>query len=145
MKNYLFTILCLLLLSQTAIAKDQITVETLAQGNTSWDGGPFKYPKNDPEITVSKITIPHGFKIPLHCHPVPLAAYIIKGKLEVIKESGQKKIFKQGDGLIEVMNTWHKGQSLAKITELVVFYAGSKQFPLTLKKGDTDKLTKKCN
>ena len=145
MKILLFFIMGLLIASQNVLADDKATADILRQGSVSWDGANVQYPDGMAEISIVKISVPQGVKIPLHCHPVPLAAYVLEGTLEVIKSSGEKKIFRQGEAFIEVMNTWHKGSGVGKDTELIVFYAGKKDLPLSINMNGDPALASTCN
>jgi len=92
-----------------------------------------KYPKSQPEITVLQITIPPGTTLPLHTHPVINAAIILEGTLEVILPNGTKRIFKEGEALIEVVNTAHYGKTVGNESVVVlVVYAGAKDKPTTV-------------
>jgi quercetin dioxygenase-like cupin family protein len=119
----------------------------LHSGSTSWDGGAFSYPDGEPEISIQKITIQtDGEKIvlPVHCHPIPMAGYVLKGSVQVmLKSTGKSRVIKAGEALIEVSNTWHHG-TITEDTELLVFYAGKKGMPNTLKEGDTSPLATGC-
>jgi len=132
------------LFGQSALADEKITVETLAADTRSWDGSVFQYPEGGAEITVAKLSLPSGTKLPLHCHPEPMAAYVLKGEIEVTNASGQTKSFKKGDAFIEVMNRWHKGSVKGKDTQLIVFYAGKKNQPLSISKDGDSSLAGRC-
>ncbi len=128
------------------IAMAEVSSSILAQSNKSWDGNSFKYPQGDAELTVQKIIITASDKevsLSNHCHPVPLAGYILKGSVKVIKPSGEHVFFKSGDALIEVVDTWHKG-IFTENTELIVFYAGKLGMPLTVFKEDNSALSDAC-
>ncbi len=129
----IFTLI-LALLSSNVLAK--LTVDTLLDTKTSWDGGDFSYGQGSAKIIIQKITADtyKDFKS-FHCHTTPLAAYVVKGKVEVVKKSGESRIFKAGDALVEVMNQWHAGK-FNKDTELIVFYANSDQHPLNVYAND---------
>jgi len=131
--------------TQAALASEEVAVEVLTKNSISWDGSPVRYPKQGAEITVMKISVPDGAEIPLHCHPVPLAAYMLSGAIEVVKSSGEKRIFRQGEAFIEVMNQWHQGTGIGAGTELVVFFAGQQNAPVAVKKNATNPLSTDCN
>jgi len=134
-KNLFAVIFSLLLFTNLSLAK--LSVETLVSSDKSWDGNSFKYPKGSPKITIKKILVDadKGFK-GFHCHIIPLAAYIVKGRLEVVKKSGQVKVFKEGDAFVEVMNVWHAGR-FSKGSEIIVFYAGDTKLPFNIYPKDT--------
>ena len=98
----------------------------------SWDGGSFSYPAGQPEITAQILTLDGSKPIPFHCHPVPTMAHVLHGALEVETRSGQRKVFRQGDSLVEVMDTVHRGTVVTAPVELIVFYAGAAGTPITV-------------
>lgn len=144
MKKLIIAVFLLLLTISSGFAQETVSVQVLTKGSSSWDGNPVSYSQGQPELSIVKINIPFDVQLPLHCHPTPLAAYVTKGRLEVIKKSGKKKVFSAGDAFIEVMNSWHKGKGLADDTELIVFYAGTKDIPLTIKPDNEKTDTQLC-
>jgi quercetin dioxygenase-like cupin family protein len=147
MKDYLAAAAWLLLLMQNAVFAGDVSSKILTQGSTSWDGGAIEYPLDKPEITVQKITIDTDGKeltLSIHCHTIPLAAYVLKGSLKVIKATGEEKSFHAGDAFIEVMKSWHKGV-FTEDAELLVFYAGKSGMPLSIKQDSDTELSKSCN
>jgi quercetin dioxygenase-like cupin family protein len=136
----------LLFLLPCSVPAGAIDAAVLQSGSASWDGGAFAYSQGPPEMTVQKITVhPDGrqVELPVHCHPVPIAGYVLKGGVNVITSAGKSKLFKAGEALIEVSNTWHKGV-FTEDTELLVFYAGEKGVPLSVKQGENSPFTKAC-
>ena len=93
-----------------------------------------QYPKGKPEITILKIKIPPKTKLPLHKHPVINAGVLLKGTLTVVTEKDEKLQLKAGDSIIEVVNKWHYGINEGnELAEIIVFYAGVKHSPITVK------------
>ncbi len=130
--------LCLALLvagNVSATESKPVTVEVLAKSTTSWDGSVLpSYPKGKPEVTILKIDIAPGVKLPLHEHPVINAGYLVSGELTVVTQDGEVLELKAGDTLVEVINKWHYGINKGDVTaEIVVFYAGVEGEPLTIK------------
>jgi quercetin dioxygenase-like cupin family protein len=124
----------------------EVKSEILSQGTTSWDGGGFVYPSGTPQLVVQKITVETGgaqYALAEHCHVIPLAAYVLKGGVTVIKPSGERREFTAGDAFIEVVNKWHKGV-FREDTQLLVFYAGSDVAPLSFKPETQSPLAKTC-
>ncbi len=135
----LFCGICLtLLLSSNVLAQDvnTVKVEVLAKTSSSWDGGSLPdYPKGKPEITILRITIPPGVQLPLHKHPVINAGVLLKGELTVVTEGNKTLHLKAGDSIVEVVNKWHHGKNEGnKPAEIIVFYAGIRGTPITIKK-----------
>ena len=139
--NYLYlTIFLLIPMLISAQAEEQVKAEVLKQDTVNWDGGPIAYPSGQAEISVLKVSIPAGSKTALHCHPVPIAAYILSGSVEVITKAGHSHTFNAGDALIEVMNQWHTGYGVSdELTEIIVFYAGAKDVPRSVLESHTPK------
>ena len=112
-----------------------IKVETLVKSDTMWDGTPLPdYPQEKPEITIIKVTIPAKTTLPMHKHPSINAGYMLKGKLTVVSKEGKEKRLQAGDPLIELTNKYHYGKNEGdEDVEIVVFYAGTKGAPLSIK------------
>jgi len=142
MRVLLFLLVGLLLYFQPTYA--EVTVQVLAQNSVTWDGGDFRYPTSLPQITVVKIKVPQGDQIPEHCHPVPLAAYVAKGAIQVTTSAGVQAVFNEGQSFIEVMNRWHRGLGVGTDTELIVVYAGAKNLPLSVDRNGQAELVKGC-
>lgn len=122
---------------------ESISSQVLVQSTHSWDGGEFAYPTGEGQLTVTRIFMPKGSSLPMHCHPVPLAGMVTKGQLEVLKEDGQTRVFGEGAGLIEVSNQWHYGTALEAV-EIVVVYSGSVDLPVTVFKDGYPALVAQC-
>ena len=119
----------------------------LVKESVSWDGGAFEYAtKGKSEITVQRIEIIAGgeeVSLAVHCHTMPLAAYVLKGSVKVVMPSGENKVFMAGEAFIEVMNKWHKG-IFVEDTELIVFYAGKENIALSANNDSSSPLSKYC-
>ena len=113
-----------------------IEVKVLAKTEKTWAGDFLpSYPKGKPEITILRITIPAKEKLPLHEHPVINAGVLLKGTLTVITEDGKTLHLRAGDSIVEVVNKWHYGINEGdESAEIIVFYAGEKGTPITIKK-----------
>lgn len=106
----------------------------ILQTKTTWNGAAIEYPETEsPEITALHIEFAPGSETSWHSHPVPSLAYILSGELEVtLRESGETKIFREGDAFAEVINTWHYGKNIGdEPVKLVVFYIGEEGIKLT--------------
>ncbi len=130
--------ICLTLLLVGHVSANEskpVTVEVLAKSTTSWDGSVLpSYPKGKPEVTILKIDIAPGVKLPLHEHPVINAGYLVSGELTVVTQDDEVLELKAGDTLVEVVKKWHYGINKGDVpAEIVVFYAGVEGEPLTLK------------
>lgn len=133
----LFSALLLLGWSSASMALEanaDIQVQSLLKTSTSWDGSPLHYPSGQAEITALKILIAPKAATGWHQHPVASFGMVVKGDLEVELVNGKRQRFKTGDLLAEVINTPHNGHNVGtEPLELLVFYAGAKDKPLTEK------------
>ncbi|MGB1361597.1 MAG: cupin domain-containing protein [Alphaproteobacteria bacterium] len=133
LKRILISFLILPLFSVVAISA---SVEVLQDTNKAWNG--TKIPSVDiknTQVKVLRIVIKAGEKLPMHKHPVVNVGYLVKGNLNVITEKGKVLKLKAGDSIVEVINQWHYGQNVGTTdAEIVVFYVGDKNQPITIKK-----------
>ncbi|MFT4927188.1 MAG: quercetin dioxygenase-like cupin family protein [Phenylobacterium sp.] len=138
MKYILYALTPLLLTACAATTKPAVQVEVLAKTTKSWNNQTLPaYPTGQPEVTVLRIVIPPDTTLPWHKHPVINAAVILKGKLTVVSKDGQTRHLNSGDALVELVNTWHYGINKSEQdVELIVFYAGTTDLPITVKKPD---------
>jgi quercetin dioxygenase-like cupin family protein len=114
----------------------QAVVEILAKSGASWNGAALPaYPTTTPEITIARVTLlPHSV-LPLHKHPIINAGYLVSGAITVIAESGEERKVRAGDGLIELVNTWHYGRNDGDEPAVIVaVYVGTEGMPLSVKK-----------
>jgi quercetin dioxygenase-like cupin family protein len=108
----------------------------MVQSTLSWDKSELPaYPKGQPEVTILKITIQPGGKLPMHRHPVINAGVMLKGEITVNTEDGKTLVLKAGDPIVELVDKWHYGESSGtEPAEIIVFYAGIQGKPFTVKK-----------
>ena len=138
MKRLICGICLVLLLSSNVLAADANSVQAniLAKTSLSWDGSRLPdYPKDTPEVTILRIKIPPGGQLPVHKHPVISAGVLLNGELTVVTEDNRAFHLKAGDAIVEVVNKWHYGKNEGKETaEIIVFYAGALDMPITIEK-----------
>jgi quercetin dioxygenase-like cupin family protein len=125
----------LLFISACAGNINSITVEQLAKTSKSWDGSTLPhYPKGQPEVTILRIKIPAGSKLEIHNHPVINAGVLLAGELTVVTEDNKTLHLKTGDSIVELVNKKHYGKNEgAQTAEIIVFYAGEVNKPITIK------------
>jgi quercetin dioxygenase-like cupin family protein len=135
MKKFYYIICLVLLFPGHLFAGEEIETNILVKTGMSWDGASLpQYPQQKPEITILRIKIPAGVQLPLHKHPVINAGVLLSGELTVITEDNKTLHLKAGDPIVEVVNTWHYGKNEGdEPAELIVFYAGSPDVPITVK------------
>lgn len=145
MKKLFYGICFALLLSSNALAEDvgavlddvsAVHTDVLAKASLSWDGSLLPgYPKGSPELTILRIKIPPGVHLPLHKHPVINAGVLLSGELTVVTEDNKVLHLKAGESIVEVVDKWHYGINDGdKTAEILVFYAGVFDTPITVKK-----------
>ena len=111
MKSLLFVPLIALLLAPVT-EKKTITRQTLCHSTTSWDGTALPaYGKGQPQITIKRITIPPGVRLPMHKHPVINAGVLLRGTLTVESDEGKKLLLAAGDPIVDLVGRWHRGKS----------------------------------
>lgn len=123
MKKYLIALFAICFSFSASAA----TSEILQKSQASWNKTPLKQMNlTNPEVTVVRIQIPKGEKLPLHQHPILNIGYLTKGELTVHTEKGDVLVLKPGDPIIEVIDTWHYGESTGnEDAEIVVIYVGN--------------------
>ena len=138
MKKFLGGICLILLLTSNVWAQDvnTVKVDVLAKTSKSWDGRDLpNYAKGKPEITILRIKIPPKVQLPLHEHPVINAGVLLKGELTVVTKDKETLHLKAGDSIVEVVDKWHYGKNEGNETaEIIVFYAGVQDTPISIKK-----------
>lgn len=86
-------------------------------------------------MSIRRIIIPPGARLPLHHHPVINAGVLLSGELEVVKEGGPTLRLKAGDPIIEMVDSLHYGRNPGKVpAEIIVVYAGTPGVPTTVLK-----------
>lgn len=116
-----------------SVGTASVVSTTMVKSTTSWDGAALPtYPEGTPEVTILRIIIPPGMRLPMHYHPVINAGVLVGGELTVVKDDGQRKHLKAGEALIEVVNTLHYGMNEgSEPAEIIVFYAGTEGGAIT--------------
>ena len=141
MKKIILVICSILVLSANALAGDHnaAEVDVLAKTSLSWDGQALPdYPRGAPEITILRIKVAPGAKLPMHEHPVINAGVLLAGELTVVTENNETLHLKAGDAIVEVVEKWHYGMNEGSTpAEIVVFYAGAAGRPVTVSKRDS--------
>ena len=123
--------------------KESIEVEVLKKATVSWDDEPLPvYPQGQPEITILRITVAPGEQLPVHEHPYINAGVLLRGQLTVVTEQGETLQLKAGQALIELVDKWHYGKNDGtEPAEIIVFYAGIEDQPITIIQDNTESST----
>ncbi len=113
-----------------------VAATPLLKTTTAWNGDHIDYPTGDAEITAFILELKAGKPTPLHCHPVPTMGYLLKGEIEVETDVGAKRRFREGEAVVEVFRTLHRGRALTETAQILVFYAGAVDQPNTILASD---------
>ena len=105
-------------------SSDPVVVETLISTTKSWNGDSFKYPTGKAQMTLQRITAKPGFKTPLHSHPQPGIAYVVKGTLFCGTNDGQSLKVGPGDSFASPQETIHYCENIGK-DEALIFVASA--------------------
>jgi len=135
MKKLFYIAFLILLLSGNTAAEAAYEVSELVKSSSSWDGEALpEYPEGVPEVTILRIIIPQGAQLPIHEHPVINAGVLLTGELTVITVDNKVLHLKAGDPIVEVVDKWDYGKNEgSEPAEIIVFYAGIKDMPITIK------------
>ena len=123
------------LVQALAVASErEVQVEQVLQTTESLDGSRYAgYPSGQPQVTVLKITIPPHTTLHWHRHPMISAAYVLSGRLTVEKrDTGERKVVNAGEALAETVQTTHRGFTTDEAVELIAFYAGRVDLPVSV-------------
>jgi quercetin dioxygenase-like cupin family protein len=126
--------LVLTLACGTAVRADdyqQVKVTRLITSTTASNGQKLSYRCTDrPEVTALIVEIPPGGETGWHLHAVPVYAYMLAGGISVETGDGKSFEFKEGDAILEVLDTAHNGRNRGTVpARLVVFYTGEEGKP----------------
>ncbi|MCR9136802.1 MAG: cupin domain-containing protein [Alphaproteobacteria bacterium] len=114
----------LIVVAGQAGAKDYPPVNPLLKGGKTILGQPLTYPTDGPaQIQSVIVTMPPGAQTGLHTHPYPTFGYILEGELTVSYPAGVTKTYRQGEAVMEAVDTPHNGKNTGTepVRILVVF------------------------
>lgn len=119
-----------------------VTAETLVKSTAAWDQtGYTAYPAGTPEPTLVRITLAPNTPLDWHTHPMPAIGYVTSGQLTVERaDNGVQRAFTAGQTITELVDVAHRGWAGDTGAELLVFYAGAAQQPLSVKSPDPREL-----
>ena len=137
-KKFVLIICCFLMIPSLVRAGEYesgVKTKVILKTTVTSSGAPIAYLKTDhPEITAMTVEIAPGAQTGWHKHTIPVYAYVISGTLTVNMEGGKTREFKEGDVIIEVVNTRHNGINQGETpVKLIVFYTGAQGTPLAFK------------
>lgn len=110
----------------TGAAQTYYPIQELLTTSQTVVGETIRYPVGTPRISVAVVTVVPGSAAAFHRHPAPLVAYILEGELTVDYGSHGKKIFRQGEAIVEAMDVPHRGfNEGSSLVKLLAVYVGA--------------------
>ena len=100
----------------------------------SWDGAILPdFPKGKPELRVIRLDFPIGAQTGWHHHTVVNYGIVQQGELTIVCQDGSEKTFREGEALVEVIGTIHRGENRGpKPVILNMFYFSSPGQEITI-------------
>lgn len=99
-----------------AVAADPYPAQELLSTSTTVVGEDIHYPATGPaKVTALVVTILPGAETALHHHPAPMFAYILDGEVTVDYGVQGKRVFRQGEALVEAQQVAHKGINTGQV------------------------------
>lgn len=116
-----------LLLSNAALAADAYPTKPVLKTSKTVVDETIAYPTTGPaQVKADIVTIAPGAETVFHRHGVPMFAYILKGTVVVDYGALGKKTFTAGQGMVEAMNTTHRGTNPGtEPVEILAVYMGA--------------------
>ena len=101
-----------------------IKTTELIRTSESWDGAMLPdFPQGAPELRVIRLDFPVGAKTGWHHHTVVNYGIVQQGDLTIVCQDGSERTFHEGEPLVEVIGTIHRGENRGrKPVVLVMFY-----------------------
>ena len=90
----------------------EIKSTELIRTSQAWDGTQLPdFPKGKPELTVFRTTFPVGAVTGWHHHTAVNYGIIEQGELTIVCQDGKERTFREGEALVEVVGTVHRGEN----------------------------------
>ena len=126
------------------MTKDIKTTE-LIRTSQSWDGAMLPdFPQGQPELRVIRLDFPIGAKTGWHHHTVVNYGIVQQGDLTIVCQDGTEKTFHEGEALVEVNGTIHRGENRgSKPVILNMFYFSSPGAEITIQHSELDRENEK--
>ena len=113
---------------------ESIKTTELLRSSQSWDGVLLPdYPSGRPELIVRRLEFPVGQKTGWHHHTVINYGIVEQGDLTIVCLDGTERTFHEGEALIEMFGTVHRGENRgSKPVILTMFYASTHNQEITI-------------
>jgi quercetin dioxygenase-like cupin family protein len=101
-------------------------LEVLLSSSQSVLGQDLAYPTGKPVITAAIVTLMPGESTGAHLHEVPMFAMILDGEITVDYGQDRRKLFVEGDAMLEAFKTYHTGVNTGpEPVRILAVFAGS--------------------
>lgn len=88
------------------------TTKELIRTSHTWDGAQLPdFPQGRPELTVLRTTFPVGAITGWHHHTAVNYGIVEQGDLTIVCKNGNVHTFHEGEPLVEVVGTIHRGEN----------------------------------
>jgi len=97
-------------------------------------GQPITYPTQAPaKITSAIVTMLPGEETGWHQHDVPMFGYILEGEVTVDYGGKGKRVYRQGDAVMEAVDTPHNGRNSGTVpARILAVFIGATGIPNTV-------------
>ena len=111
-----------------------IKTTELIRTSQSWDGAMLPdFPQGKPELRANRTIFPVGAKTGWHHHTVINYGIVEQGDLTIVCQEGTERTFHEGEALVEVVGTIHRGENRGnKPVILNMFYVSSPGIEITI-------------
>ena len=112
----------------------KIKTTELIRTSQSWDGAILPdFPQGQPELRVIRLDFPVGAKTGWHHHTVVNYGIVQQGDLTIVCQDGSERTFHEGEPLVEVIGTIHRGENRGlKPVVLNMFYVSAPGMEITI-------------
>ena len=120
-----------------------IKATELLRTSQTWDGVALPaYPTEHPELRATRMEFPVGSKTGWHHHTVINYGIVQQGELTIVCQDGTERTFHEGEALVEVVGTIHRGENRGrKPVILNMFYVSSPGMEITIQHPELEQVT----
>ena len=120
----------------------KIKTTELIRTSESWDGAKLPdFPQGKPELRVIRLDFPIGAKTGWHHHTVVNYGIVQQGDLTIVCQDGSERTFHEGEPLVEVIGTIHRGENRGrKPVVLVMFYYSEPGAEITIQHPELERV-----
>lgn len=120
-----------------------IKATELLRTSQTWDGVALPaYPTEHPELRATRMEFPIGAKTGWHHHTVINYGIVEQGELTIVCQDGTERTFHEGEALVEVVGTIHRGENRGrKPVILNMFYVSAPGMEITIQHPELEQVT----